>query len=155
MDEDNLSTALMIGVTTLIGIMTVSAIIIFFNTSLDIVRGVGSGKDYGTVYRSDIESTLLMSGTGNNIKGTSVINLLNYYVEDPNVTIVVQDIKYLDDNQNVQIYPNVTIDSTEINVRRSSYNTAMRYIMDNQDFLIDVQDVDSEAGVKIITIRGV
>ena len=76
MDEDNLSKALMLGVSTLLGIMTVSAIIIFFNTSLGIVRGVGSGKNFDTVYRSDIESTLLMSGTGNNIKGTSVINLL-------------------------------------------------------------------------------
>lgn len=155
MDEDNLSKALMLGVSTLLGIMTVSAIIIFFNTSLGIVRGVGSGKDYGTVYRNDIESTLLMSGTGNNIKGTSVINLLNYYAEDVNVSIIIQNIKYLDENQNVQVYGNITIDSDEINVRRSGYNTAMRYIMDNQDFLINVQEEDSEAGVKIITIRGV
>lgn len=155
MDEDNLSKALMLGVSTLLGIMTVSAIIIFFNTSLGIVRGVGSGKNFDTVYRSDIESTLLMSGTGNNIKGTSVINLLNYYAEDVNVSIILQNMKYLDSNQNVQIYGNITIDSKEINVRRSGYNTAIRYIMDNQDFLIDVQDVDSEAGVKIITIRGV
>ena len=155
MDEDNLSKALMLGVSTLLGIMTVSAIIIFFNTSLGIVRGVGSGKNFDTVYRNDIESTLLMSGTGNNIKGTSVINLLNYYAEDVNVSIILQNMKYLDSNQNVQIYGNITIDSKEINVRRSGYNTAIRYIMDNQDFLIDVQDVDSEAGVKIITIRGV
>lgn len=155
MDEDNLSKALMLGVSTLLGIMTVSAIIIFFNTSLGIVRGVGSGKNFDTVYRSDIESTLLMSGTGNNIKGTSVINLLNYYAEDVNVSIILQNMKYLDSNQNVQIYGNITIDSKEINVRRSGYNTAIRYIMDNQDFLIDVQDVDSEAGVKIITISGV
>jgi len=155
MDEDNLSKALMLGVSTLLGIMTVSAIIIFFNTSLGIVRGVGSGKNFDTVYRNDIESTLLMSGTGNNIKGTSVINLLNYYAEDVNVSIILQNMKYLDSNQNVQIYGNITIDSKEINVRRSGYNTAIRYIMDNQDFLIDVQDVDSEAGVKIITISGV
>lgn len=155
MDEDNLSKAIMIGVTTLIGVMTVSAIIIFFNSSLDLVRGVGDGKDYGTVYRSDIESTLLMSGTGNNIKGTSVINLLNYYAEDVNVAMVIQNIKYLDENQNVQIYSNITIDSKEISVRQSGYNTAMRYIMDNQDFTIDVQEIDPDAGVKIITIKGV
>ncbi|MBO5477075.1 MAG: hypothetical protein J6A15_04920 [Clostridia bacterium] len=155
MDEDNLSKAIMIGVTTLIGVMTVSAIIIFFNSSLDLVRGVGDGKDYGTVYRSDIESTLLMSGTGNNIKGTSVINLLNYYAEDVNVAMVIQNIKYLDENQNVQIYGNITIDSKEISVRQSGYNTAMRYIMDNQDFTIDVQEIDPDAGVKIITIKGV
>ena len=81
--------------------------------------------------------------------------LLNYYAEDVNVSIILQNMKYLDSNQNVQIYGNITIDSKEINVRRSGYNTAIRYIMDNQDFLIDVQDVDSEAGVKIITISGV
>lgn len=155
MDEDNLSKALMIGVSTMLGVMTVSAIIIFFNSSLNIVRNVGSGKNFDTVYRNDIESTLLMSGTGNNVKGTSVINLLNFYAEDPNVSFVIQNIKYIDDNKNVQVYGNITIDSKEINIRRGGYNTAIRYIMDNQDFLIDVQEIDSEAGVKIITIRGV
>ena len=72
MDEDNLSKAIMIGVTTLVGVMTVSAIIIFFNSSLNIVKNAGSGKNFGNIYRHDIESTLLMSNTGNYIKGTSV-----------------------------------------------------------------------------------
>ncbi len=154
MDEDNLSKALMIGVTTFIGIMTVSAIIIFFNTSLKLVENVGSGKDYGTITRNDIESTLLMSGTGNYIKGTSVINVLSYFQENPNVVISVLDIKYIDSNQNVQVYGGITIDSKDIEVRKNLYNTALRYIMDNQDFTINVQEND-QTGEKNITIKGV
>lgn len=155
MDEDNLSKAIMIGVTTLVGVMTVSAIIIFFNSSLNIVRKVGSGKDFGNVYRNDIESTLLMSNTGNYIKGTSVVNLLSYYEQDVNVIVSIQNIKYIDNNGNIQFIDNISMDSRESNIRNSSYNRALRYIMDNQDFTIIVEDEDTDIGSKKITIRGV
>lgn len=155
MDEDNLSRAIMIGVTTLVGVMVVSAIIIFYNSSLKVVKNVGSGKDFGNVYRNDIESTLLMSDTGNYIKGTSVLNLLSYYEQDVNVTITVHNIKYLDKNGNMQILDSVTLESKDVDVRKSSYNRALRYIMDNQDFTISVDDIDTDVGSKNITIRGV
>lgn len=155
MDEDNLSKALMIGVTTFIGVLTVSAIIIFFNSSLNVVRSAGSGKNFNDIYRNDIESTLLMSGSGNYIKGTSVINLLNFYEDNINVSINLHNVKYLDQNGNIQIYSNIDISSNDINIRKSAYNTALRYIMDNQDFTIEVQEIDAAIGSKIIAIRGV
>ncbi len=155
MDEENLSRAIMIGVTTLVGIMTISALILFFNSSLDVVRNVGSGNNFESVNRSDIDSTLLMSNTGNYIKGTSVINLLSYYEQDVNVTITVQNIKYIDNQGNIQYLDTVALDSEEINVRKYAYNRALRYIMDNQDFTISVQELDQDLGSMIITIRGV
>ena len=111
--------------------------------------------DYSTISRNDIESTLLMSGTGNYIKGSSVINLLSYYEQDTNVTMSVQNIKYIDQSGQVQIYENITIESDDPNVRESAYNSACRYIMDNQDFTIDVQDIDTQLGTRNITIKGV
>lgn len=155
MDEENLSRAIMIGVTTLVGIMTISALILFFNSSLDVVRNVGSGNNFESVNRSDIDSTLLMSNTGNYIKGTSVINLLSYYEQDVNVTITVQNIKYIDNQGNIQYLDTVALDSEDINVRKYAYNRALRYIMDNQDFTISVQELDQDLGSMIITIRGV
>ncbi|MGN1012749.1 MAG: hypothetical protein ACI4ON_02830 [Clostridia bacterium] len=155
MDEDNLSKAIMIGVTTLVGVMTISAIIIFFNSSLNIVRNVGTGKDFSNVNRNDIESTLLMSDTGNYIKGTSVINLFSYYEQNVNVTISVHNIKYLDKNGNIQVLDLISMESNDVDVRKNAYNRALRYIMDNQDFTISVQDIDIDAGSKVITIRGV
>lgn len=155
MDEENLSRAIMIGVTTLVGIMTISALILFFNSSLDVVRNVGSGNNFETVNRSDIDSTLLMSNTGNYIKGTSVINLLSYYEQDVNVTITVQNIKYIDNQGNIQYLDTAALDSEDINVRKYAYNRALRYIMDNQDFTISVQELDQDLGSMIITIRGV
>ena len=155
MDEDNLSRALIIGVSVFIAIATVSAIIMFFNASLDVVRSTGSGVDFGNVYRSDIDSTLLMSGSGNYVKGYNVINLISYYEQDTRVSIAIQDIKYLDESGDVKVYSNISIDSTSSNVREAAYNLACRYIMDNQDFTIDVQDVDADAGIKIITLKGV
>lgn len=155
MDEENLSRAIMIGVTTLVGIMTISALILFFNSSLDVVRNVGSGNNFESVNRSDIDSTLLMSNTGNYIKGTSVINLLSYYEQDVNVTITVQNIKYIDNQGDIQYLDTVALDSENINVRKYAYNRALRYIMDNQDFTISVQELDQDLGSMIITIRGV
>ena len=49
----------------------------------------------------------------------------------------------------------VALDSEEINVRKYAYNRALRYIMDNQDFTISVQELDQDLGSMIITIRGV
>ena len=155
MDEDNLSKAIMIGVTTLVGVMTISAIIIFFNSSLNIVRNAGTGKNFSNVNRNDIESTLLMSDTGNYIKGTSVINLFSYYEQNVNVTISVHNIKYLDKNGNIQVLDLISMESNDVDVRENAYNRALRYITDNQDFTISVQDIDIDAGSKVITIRGV
>lgn len=155
MGEDNVSRAIMIGVTTFIGIMTISALILFFNSSLDVVRDVGSGKNFDTLNRVDIDSTLLMSNTNNYIKGTSVINLLSYYEQDVNVTINVQNIKYIDNSGNIQYLDNIDLNSQEVSVRKAAYNRALRYIMDNQDFTINVQEIDQDLGSMIITIRGV
>ena len=155
MGEDNVSRAIMIGVTTFIGIMTISALILFFNSSLDVVRNVGSGKNFDTLNRVDIDSTLLMSNTNNYIKGTSVINLLSYYEQDVNVTINVKNIKYIDNSGNIQYLDNIDLNSQEVSVRKAAYNRALRYIMDNQDFTINVQEIDQDLGSMIITIRGV
>ena len=155
MGEDNVSRAIMIGVTTFIGIMTISALILFFNSSLDVVRNVGSGKNFDTLNRVYIDSTLLMSNTNNYIKGTSVINLLSYYEQDVNVTINVQNIKYIDNSGNIQYLDNIDLNSQEVSVRKAAYNRALRYIMDNQDFTINVQEIDQDLGSMIITIRGV
>ena len=152
---DNAQKAIMIGVTTLVGVMTISAIIIFFNSSLNIVRNAGTGKNFSNVNRNDIESTLLMSDTGNYIKGTSVINLFSYYEQNVNVTISVHNIKYLDKNENIQVLDLISMESNDVDVRKNAYNRALRYITDNQDFTISVQDIDIDAGSKVITIRGV
>ncbi len=135
--------------------MTVSAIIVFFNSSLKVVENASGSKDFSTVYRNDIESTLLMSNSGNYIKGTSVINLISYYEQDVNVIIGISNIKYIDSSGNIQIIDNIAINTNDVNTRKAAYNQAVRYIMDNQDFTISVQDNDEDMGSKEITIRGI
>ncbi len=154
--EDNVSKAIMIGFTTLMGVMTISAIIIFFNSSVNVVKNVSEISMFSKVYREDIDSTLLMSNTGNYIKGTSVINLLNYYEEDPRVSISISNIKYIDNSGNVQVLTApIDIVGEDVGLRQNSYNIAMRYLMDNQDFTISVEERDSEVGIQNIVLRGV
>lgn len=153
--EENVSRAMMLGITTLVGIMTISAIIIFFNSSLKVVENASGSKDFSTVYRNDIESTLLMSNSGNYIKGTNIINLISYYEQNVNVNISIANIKYIDNSGNVQIIDNIAIDTSEVSTRKAAYNRAVRYIMDNQDFIISVEEIDEDVGSKKITIRGI
>lgn len=156
MDEENISQALIIGVTTFISVMVVSAIIAFYNSGVRIVQRVGAGNDFSIVSRNDIESTLLMSGTGNYIKGTEVINLINHYMSDTKVVIMIQNIKYIDDSGNISIMDMLTMNSEDIDTRTNSYNKMIKYIMDNQDFTIDESNVsDEDNSEKIIVIKGV
>ena len=155
MDEENISQALIIGVSTFILIMVISAIIAFYNSGVRIVKNVGAGNDFSTVSRSDVESTLLMSGTGNYIKGTDVINLINYYVNNPKVVIMVQNIKYVQEDGSIGTVEMLSIDSEDTNIRNSGYNNLVKYIMDNQDFTIFVNNIEDGIGSSIITIEGV
>ena len=154
MDEDNISHALIIGVTTFISVMIISAIIIFYNSGVNIVRSVGAGNNFSTINRNDVESTLVLSGTGNYIKGSDVINLINEYQNNTNVIIVVRNIKYMSENGSVNSIEMISMDSKDINIRVSSYNRIKNYIMDNQDFTIVVSG-DESSNNMIINIEGV
>ena len=156
MDEENISQALMIGVTTFISMMVVSAIIAFYNSGVSVVQKVGAGNDFSTVSRNDIESTLLMTGTGNYIKGTEVINLINHYMAENKVAIIVQNIKYIDNNGNVGVIEMLAMDTEDVNTRMNAYNRMIKYIMDNQDFTIDDSHIiDEDYGGRMIVIKGV
>lgn len=155
MDGENISQALMIGVSTFLGVLVISAVIIFFNSSLEVVKSAGSGIDFGQGYRSDIEALFLKSGSGNYIKGTDVINLMNYYVDNVNITISISNVKFINSHGNVEVLPHIGMDTTVYDERKIALNQALKYLMDNQDFTIDVQTVDSDLGSKIITIIGV
>ena len=154
MDEDNISHALIIGVTTFIIVMIISAIIIFYNSGVNIVRSVGAGNNFSTINRNDVESSLILSGTGNYIKGSDVINLINEYQNNTNVIIVVRNIKYMSENGSVNSIEMISMDSKDINIRVSSYNRIKNYIMDNQDFTIVVSG-DESSNNMIINIEGV
>ena len=154
MDEDNISHALIIGVTTFISVMIISAIIIFYNSGVNIVRSVGAGNNFSTINRNDVESTLVLSGTGNYIKGSDVINVINEYQNNTNVIIVVRNIKYMSENGSVNSIEMISMDSKDINIRVSSYNRIKNYIMDNQDFTIVVSG-DESSNNMIINIEGV
>ena len=153
MDEDNISHALIIGVTTFISVMIISAIIIFYNSGVNIVRSVGAGNNFSTINRNDVESSLILSGTGNYIKGSDVINLINEYQNNTNVIIVVRNIKYMSENGSVNSIEMISMDSKDINIRVSSYNRIKNYIMDNQDFTIVVSG-DESSNNMIINIEG-
>lgn len=154
MDEENISHALIIGVTTFISVMIISAIIIFYNSGVNIVRSVGAGNDFSTINRNDVESTLILSGTGNYIKGSDVINLINEYQNNTNVIIVVRNIKYMSETGSVNSIEMISMDSEDIDIRVSSYNRIKNYIMDNQDFTIVVSG-DESSNNMIINIEGV
>ena len=69
--------------------------------------------------------------------------------------LVQSIVKYIDSSGNIQSYPDITIHSKDNNLRKYNFDRASRYLMDNQDFVISVDELDSDVGSMIITIRGV
>ena len=100
MDESTPIRAIVIGVSVLIGIATISAVLMYYNTAKQMASNVGRGQDFASNYEQSIQDILLKGSytvSGNNyITGTDVKNLLNYFYNNENVEIIVQNIIYID-----------------------------------------------------------
>ena len=142
MDENALTKALYVGVSLFVTVITITAIIAYYNIARSSIKDIGSGTDFDTVYREDIKETLLKTGENNKITGTQVKNLVSYYYDNINVQIKVDGMKY----------SSISLSSNDQNIRQKNYNIIMKYIMNNQEFTLD-RNTDNE-DILILTIKG-
>lgn len=73
--EDITTRAITIGVSVLIAVATISAVMTYYSTAQEAVRRIGSGTDIAGLYEQGIEDTLLK----NKVTGVEVKNLINYF----------------------------------------------------------------------------
>lgn len=147
MSEDLPMRALFIGVSLFVVMITITAVLTFYNTAKLSVQQVGTGPDSAELYRRDIHETLLSTGANNTVKGTQIINLLNYFYEDPTIHIVIQNLKNLV-NGSTQNFGDVT---QSVNSNKNLYEKALKAINPNQEFtLTKNQDAQSILHIYLI-----
>lgn len=152
MDDDALTKALYVGVSIFVTVITISALIVYYNIARKSIKGIGGGTDFDTVYREDVKETLLKSGTNSKITGTQVKNLINYYYDNIQVEITISKMKYISDDGTIQEYAAISLSSADKTLREKNYNTIMKYIMNNQYFTL-TRNIENEEKL-VITIEG-
>lgn len=83
--EDVSVKAITIGVGIFMAIMTMTAVLTYYNTAKDAVREIGSGTDIAGLYEKSIEDILLKK----KVSGTDIKNILNYFAGRKDVKIYV------------------------------------------------------------------
>lgn len=153
MDENNAIRAITIGVSTFIAILTITAVMMYYNTAKATVQEVGSGPDLYNNYASYIRD-ILVRPNGSTITGADAINLINYFYNDELVEVNLVTIKlydgYTSHGKNVH--------TTDDNVKKINLNVNNRYT--NYINLIRVvQDIkintEQNNGKTIITLTGI
>ena len=145
MDESAPIRAIVIGVSTLLAVATISAVLMYYNTAKQMASNVGRGQDFAANYEQSIQDILTAETynvSGNNyITGADVKSLLNYFYNNEEVQIKVIDIKYIYEYENYT--PKLETGSTkryENANKGTTYNLAIRDIMDGQRFSIKVEE---------------
>lgn len=161
MDESAPIRAITIGVSTLIAIATISAVIMYYKTARQMALSVGTGQDFAANYEESIKGILLKGESnvsGNNyITGTDVINLINYFYDDETVDIDISNIRFVDDYDATTYDPKIdtSVANTYTAINRRNNKTEILEVVDKilpqQKFSISI--IDSTNPIKL-TIKG-
>lgn len=159
MDESAPIRAIVIGVSTLLAVATISAVLMYYNTAKQMASNVGLGQDFAANYEQSIKD-ILTAGTynvsGNNyITGADVKNLLNYFYGDEDVRIDVNGIKVIEEYESY--IPKLSnVEMSYSNANKGSYDFAIRDIIDGQKFSIKIGEntsISDEKHGTLITIN--
>lgn len=140
--EDISVRAITIGVGVLLAIITMSAVMTYYNTAKEAVRDIGSGTDISGLYEKSIEDTLLKG----KVTGTEVKNILNYFYDRTDVNI---------NGNNIRIYENNSSDAPTFititgNLKASTNYTRIKsFILENDEYRVDT---NVSSGITTITI---
>lgn len=165
MDESAPIRAIVIGVSVLLAIATISAVLMYYNTAKQMASNVGRGQDFAGNYEQSIQDILTkgsynVAGT-NYITGADVKNLLNYFYGDENVEVNVITanfvVKYEGYIPIAGSYQSSLLTYYQANLNEN-YDIVMKVLIDNQKFIIETEDEQTLENGKIgkkITLKGV
>lgn len=144
MDESAPIRAIVIGVSTLLAVATISAVLMYYNTAKQMASNVGRGQDFAGNYEQSIQD-ILRAGSYNvgnisYITGADVKNLLNYFYGNDNVRIKVDGIKVIDGYDDSYI-PKISTSTRSYDYANlNNYEKAISDILGNQRFTISNYD---------------
>lgn len=138
MDESAPMRAIMIGASVFVTIATITGVLAYYSSAKDLVNVIGTGTDIGAEYANYVENILLKTEDNVEIRGTDVINLLNYFYMDEKAKI---DVTYIRRDHSFEEYTNVdtsdkqtVIKSYNTNLDEKLYNQAINLIVPTQKF---------------------
>ena len=138
MDESAPMRAIMIGASVFVTIATITGVLAYYSSAKDLVNVIGTGTDIGAEYANYVENILLKTEDNVEIRGTDVINLLNYFYMDEKAKI---DVTYIRQDHSFEEYTNVdtsdkqtVIKSYNTNLDEKLYNQAINLIVPTQKF---------------------
>lgn len=158
MDESNAIRAITIGVSTLIAIATISAVLMYYNTAKATVQEIGTGVDLYGNYASYVKD-ILVKPSDSTVSGTDVINLLNYFYKNTDVNISVSKIHciYQDasGDKKISSTEGMNLNNPQESAVKNTPNAYEKYINNinpTQDVTIKVKDLGD--GKLNITLTG-
>jgi len=142
LDENNAIRAITIGVSTFIAVMTISAVMMYYNTARGTVEAIGTGEDIAGNYAEYIQDLLVYNNTTD---GTGVKNILNYFYMNDRVTIDLVKMTNLGSvNGSVSSPVTYTENIFNINNDVNKYNNIMANIISSKNFKLYIEYYGSE-----------
>ena len=135
--EDSAIKAIVISVSVFVAIITISAVIIYYNTAKDIVNVTGSGVDLAVAQQQDIENILLKANNNAKVSGTEVMNIIKYFYNNKKytVSIILKNIVYL--NGKYSVVKNENKEYMNANLDEYEYQEAMKNILPVFSFTLE------------------
>ena len=136
--EDVSVRAITIGVGIFMAIITMTAVLTYYNTAKETVRDIGSGTDIAGLYEKSVEDILLKT----KVSGTDVKNILNYFSGKTDVKINVNNLHLYENNFTGNITYgthdiNTTYNCLNIQLDEAETNRVIRYILPNSTYSLN------------------
>ena len=135
--EDSAMKAIVISVSLFVGILTITVVIIYYNTAKDLLNVSGPGADLAVAQQQDIENILLKANNNAKVSGTEVMNIIKYFYNNKKytVSIILKDIVYL--NGKYSVVKNENKEYMNANLDEYEYQEAMKNILPVFSFTLE------------------
>ena len=140
--EDVTVRAITIGVGVLVSIITITAVLTYYNTAKDAVREIGSGVDIAGLYDKSIEDILLKK----TVTGTDVKNILDYFSGRNDVIINGIGLQIYDNNGGIKEISSFNLQET---TNTANKNEIIKFILPNSIYNLGT---NLNNGINTITI---
>lgn len=142
MDENTSVRTIVIGVSLLVAIATISAVLVYYNTARNLASRATKNVEFASRYEEYIKD-ILISGSynvsnNNYVTGTDTKNLLNYFYGEDTVIIDINNVVYINGYENYKSKTVVNYDNLQnANNDRYLYDWLMKNILESQKFIIN------------------
>ena len=150
MEENNAIKAITIGVSTFIAMITISAVLMYYNTARATVQEIGTGTDISQNYSKYILE-ILLKPDNTIVSGTDVKNILNYFYLNERVNVNITKMTNLGSVSNLTLEESKNL--LNVNNNKSLYNKVFADIISTEKFKIQVEYYDTNnTEAKTITL---